>query len=344
MSESANKKKGKKNKIIFLFLLLFIFIGMRVYYKNSLESVSSENPVDIDIDIPMGSSTARIAGILKREGLIKDKNVFRYVVKNLGLDGKLKAGEYTLNTGMDVSQIIENLSMGGENKNIVKFTIPEGFELKQIGSRLAEMNLVDEKKFMALTKNARKYGDKYPFLKAVPKEQSLEGYLFPATYTVKIDSTEEEIIEKMLDKFEEVYEDDIKDNLTNNELSLNEMVTLASIVEREAKVDEERDIISAVFYNRIKKGMLLESCATVQYALGERKEKLTYNDLKINSIYNTYTHKGLPPGPIASPGLKSLQAAMHPADVDYLFFVSNGDGTHTFSTNYKDHINAQKKK
>ena len=143
--------------------------------------------------------------------------------------------------------------------------------------------------------------------------------------------------------YEEVYKSTIEDRIENTGLSLNELMALASIIEREGKVDEERPLIASVFYNRLEKGMHLESCATIQYALGERKDKLTYDDLKIESDYNTYKHKGLPPGPIASPGLKSIEAAVSPANVDYLFFVSNGDGTHTFTTNFKDHLDAKNK-
>ena len=127
-------------------------------------------------------------------------------------------------------------------------------------------------------------------------------------------------------------------------LSLNQVVTLASIIEREGMLDEERPIISGVFHNRIKINMPLESCATVQFLLGERKENLTYDDLEISSPYNTYRNGGLPPGPIASPGIKSIMAAVNPADVDYLFFVSNGDGSHTFSVKYEDHIDAKNKR
>lgn len=141
--------------------------------------------------------------------------------------------------------------------------------------------------------------------------------MFPATYEIFVNSTEEQIIEKMLEKFEEVYESDIKDQLKGR--NLNDLIILASIVEREGKLDSERPLIAGVFKNRLDKGMKLESCATVQYALGERKEVLSYDDLKIDSVYNTYIHKGLPPTPIASPGLKSIRAVLEPEKTDYLF-------------------------
>ena len=150
----------------------------------------------------------------------------------------------------------------------------------------------------------------------------------------------------MLTKFEEVYEKDLKENMGKFDLALNETVTLASIIEREGKRDDERELISAVFHNRLKEDMILQSCATVQYALGERKETLSDKDTQIQSDYNTYIHKGLPPAPIASPGEKSLIAAVNPADVDYLYFRTKEDGTgaHTFSRTYKEHLDADPNK
>lgn len=347
MAETTKNKNTKNKKTIgriaTLCLILLILIMGRGYYKRGIGPISPENPEEVSFEIPMGSSTSKVSDILEENGLIKSKFSFKRIVQKEGLDGKLKAGEYTLNTGMNVEEIVKSLSKGGKNTNVVQFTIPEGYELKQIAKKLSEKGLVDEEKFIILTKDASNFTDKYEFLKEVPKGSSLEGYLFPSTYEVENGSSEEVIIEKMLDVFNEVYDTLIKEKIESAGLSLNELVTLASIIEREGKVDEERPLIAAVFSNRIEKGMLLESCATVQYALGERKDKLTFADLKIESNYNTYTHKGLPPGPIASPGLKSIEAAVNPADVDYLFFVSNGDGTHTFTTNFKDHLDAKNK-
>jgi len=343
--ETAKDKKisKKKNRIGFLFLICLIILVGRAYYRKGVGPVSLENPSEISFEVPMGSSTSKVSDILESNGLINSKLIFKYIVKKDGFDGKLKAGQYTLNTGMNVEEIVESLSKGGKNTNIVKFTIPEGYELKQIARRLSENGLVDEERFINLTKDASNFADKYDFLKEVPEGSSLEGYLFPSTYDVESGASEEVIIEKMLNTFGKIYENTIKDSINDTGLSLNELVVLASIVEREGKVDEERPLIAAVFYNRIEHGKPLESCATVQYALGERKEKLSFNDLKIESEYNTYKHKGLPPGPIASPGLKSIEAAINPASVDYLFFVSNGDGTHTFTTNFKDHLDAKNK-
>ena len=336
------KKRKRRDRILtFLLIFLLLIIGS-AQYKRQFAPMANNNIKEIIVDIPSGSSTSEIAGILKEKHLIRNKSLFMLRVKKSNFGGKLKAGIYTLNNGMDVDEIINNLAAGGKSENTVKFTIPEGYELKQIGRKLSELNLVDMEEFMALTADASRYWDKYPFLKDIQKGKSLEGFLYPDTYEVYKNSTEEQIIDKMLGKFQQVYDEKIKNNIESTGLSLNEVITLASIVEREGKVDEERPLIAAVFYNRLKKDMKLESCATVQYALGERKEKLNYDDIKIQSEYNTYIHKGLPPGPIASPGLKSIDSVLNPSNESYLFFVSKGDGTHVFSTNYKDFLKAKK--
>ncbi len=345
-TKARNKKKKYKGKLVILVLIVLVFVFGKDYYRNSLKAIDLNNPRETSVEIPSGSSTNKISNILKDEGLIKNKLIFKIMVKNKKADGKLKAGTYSLNTGMGVDTIIDEISKGGKNENVLRFTIPEGYELRQIADKLSKENLVDKKKFLSLTSDKKYFQDKHPFLKELKNGQSLEGFLFPSTYEIYKDSTEEEIIEKMLTKFEQIYEKDIKENMGKYDLSLNEVVTLASIIEREGKRDDERELISAVFHNRLKKGMLLQSCATVQYVLGERKEVLSNKDTQIESEYNTYIHEGLPPAPIASPGEKSLIASVNPTDVDYLYFRTKEDGTgaHTFSRTYEEHKNAKPKK
>lgn len=340
------RKKKNKGKVAILFLIVLVLLLGKSYYRSSFTAVDLNNPKKVSVEIPAGSSTSKISNILKDEGLIKNRLIFKIAVKNKEADGKLKAGIYMLNTGMDVNAIIDEFSKGAKNQNVVRFTIPEGYEIEQMAEKLSKENLVDKEKFLNLTSDKKYFQDKHPFLKELKGDQSLEGFLFPATYEIYADSTEEEIIDKMLTQFEKIYEKDIRGNMGKHDLSLNEVVTLASIIEREGKRDDEREFISAVFHNRLKEGMLLQSCATVQYALGERKEVLSEKDTQIESEYNTYIHEGLPPAPIASPGEKSLIASVNPADVEYLYFRTKEDGTgaHTFSKTYKEHLNANPNK
>ncbi|GMG96210.1 endolytic transglycosylase MltG [Tepidimicrobium xylanilyticum] len=349
MSEIARRKRSKGilyKRIIFLLIIIISLIFIKKYYDNSLLAVSAENPVGIDIEVPVGSSTSKIANILKSNGLIRNETVFKIAVKRSGLEGKLKAGSYALNTSMSVNEIIDVLSKGGRNNNVIRFTIPEGYELGQIAEKLSKEGIVDKERFLALTSDKGNFQDKYPFLMELEEGQSLEGFLYPSTYEIFIGTKEEEIIEKMLNEFIKVFESDVKPNIGSLDFTLNEIVTLASIIEREAKLDEERELISAVFHNRLKVNMPLQSCATVQYILGERKEVLTDKDTQIESVYNTYINLGLPPAPIASPGKNSLIATVKPADVDYLFFRTKEDGTgaHTFTRTYEEHLRAAPKK
>ena len=347
IAKKNNKYKRWKFTLISIFIILILLIiSFSVYYNKSILPVNSESPEEVSVEIPQGSSSSQIASILKDNNLIRSELVFRLVLKKNNSENLLKAGYYNLNTGMDVNEIIAELIKGGKNKNVVRFTIPEGYELKMIAEKLSEEGLVNKDRFLELTSDKKYFEDKFPFLAELKDGQSLEGYLFPSTYEVYVGASEEEIIEKMLSQFQKVYEEKVKEQINNVDLSFNEIVTLASIIEREAKLDEERGLISAVFYNRLKIGMPLQSCATVQYILGERKEVLTEADTRIESEYNTYLHKGLPPGPIASPGEKSLIAAVKPENVDYLYFRTKEDGTggHTSSRTYEEHLKADPNK
>lgn len=329
---------------IILLLVLGLFF-LKSFYEESLGPMDKSNPKEVVIVIPSSTTTDGIANILYENGLIKHPLIFKYEVRKRNVDSKLKAGEYMLSTDMDLSSIINMLTKGVKDTNTVRFTIPEGYELVQMAEKLEKEGLVNKERFLELTSKKENFQDKYDFLKLLDDNQSLEGFLFPSTYEIYLGSSEEVIIEKMLDGFQKVYNKLIKDRLDGSEFTLNEIITLASIVEREAKVDSERPLISAVFHNRLKKDMLLQSCATVQYILGERKEVLTNEDTSIPSPYNTYINKGLPPGPIAAPGEASIAATLDPADVDYLFFVLTGeDGTHTFTKTYEEHLRAKPKR
>ena len=282
--------------------------------------------------------------MLYERGLVKHPLIFRYEIKSKGVGGKLKAGDYELSTGMDIDEIIDSLTKGGISRNTTRFTIPEGYEIRQIADRLSNEKIVDHNRFLELVSDKANFEDKYDFLKLLDDGQNLEGFLFPSTYEIFVGSSEEQIIEKMLDEFEKIYESDLKSKIEEMDLEFNEIITLASIVEREGKVEEELPIMSAVFHNRINQGMMLQSCATVQYILGERKEVLTNEDTRTPSPFNTYINQGLPPSPIASPGKIALVAAVNPADVDYLFFVLTGeDGSHTFTKTYNEHLKAKPK-
>lgn len=340
--ETKRDKPLSLVKNIFL-LLTALILALAVYgytsYQSMLEPVDTQNSQTKTISIPDGASTQKISGILAGAGLIRNQLVFQIYSRYEGLSAKMQAGDYSLNTGMSVPEIISRIS-GGEVDTLT-FTIPEGYNLKQITDTLVEKGLVDRVRFADLLARGSFSND---FLQGLPPgEKRLEGYLFPDTYRINKGASEEEIISMMLNRFGREFTPEFRQKAAALGLTPHQAVTLASIVEREAAKDVERPKVAAVFFNRMQEGWKLESCATVQYALGTNKTRLLYKDLQIDSPYNTYKYKGLPPGPIAAPGRASLQAAVNPDKDDYMFFVVSEDGQHAFSRTLAEHNRSKAK-
>lgn len=335
---TKRKAKTKKAKWLpwvvgCLALLAFMFFQLVNYCFKPY----SAHPRSVEVEIPMGSTPYAIAQLLADKELIRHPQVFYYYTRFKGISGNFKAGKYTLDASWPMDKIAQALTRGGPGASIT-ITIPEGFDLEQIADKIAGTNLISREEFLQAAANE---DFDYGFLAGVPKgEKRLEGFLFPDTYQVNINATAADIINMMLKRFDEIYTDDYRQRAKELGLSTLEVVTMASIVEKEAKLDEERKIIAAVFYNRLREKWRLESCATVQYLLDEPREVLLYKDLEIDSPYNTYKYFGLPPGPIASPGKASLEAALYPADVDYMFFRAKPDGSHIFSRTLEEHNKA----
>jgi UPF0755 protein len=338
-AEKAFSKKIFRLMSIIVAFAVLLGIGGILYYYQSIGPVNAQNQDVVVIEIPKGASTLKIAQILKENHLIKNDLSFRILSKLSKAEGKMQAGRYQMNKGMDATDIIESLIDGSALRDAVKFTIPEGFELRQIADRLENLGLINREEFINLANN----GDfKYKFLEDIPKgENRLEGFLFPDTYEISKDATEKEILIKMLERFDAVFTEEDYQRTAELNMTVQEVITLASIIEREAQLETERPIISGIFHNRMNKGMLLQSCATVQYVLGERKVNLSLKDINIDSPYNTYKNIGLPPAPIASPGKASLEAALYPSETDYYYFVVKSDGEHSFSKTYEEHLKAK---
>lgn len=334
------KNTGRFTLTIILIIAVAAF-GMYSYYNSNLQPLSKAGK-EKEVNIPKGTSAKGISQLLEKQGVIKNANVFYLYGKLSEKAQKIQAGNYMLSSSMSVPEIMDKLASGKAKIDTVRFTIPEGFELREIADKLAEQGLVDKDKFYKAVNDTSKY--KYDFIKDIPnRENKLEGYLFPDTYEVYKNSTETEIVDKMLERFNEVFNAQYKQRAKELNMSIDDVVTLASVIEREAKLDTERKTVSAVFQNRLKKSMNLQSCATVQYILKERKPVLTYKDTEIDSPYNTYQYAGLPKGPIASPGAKSIEAALYPDKVDYLYFFAKEDGSSVFSRTYEEHLKAQNK-
>jgi len=315
--------------IIFLSTVLLSYLAY-YYYNHLFAPVDAADAKNRLVQIASGSDAGGISQLLEQEGLIRSAWAFRLWAKWKGWDEKLQAGSYLLSPAMSTPQIVAILAKG--EVNIKRFTVPEGTRLADVGKILAREGICSEEEFREALQKVNLPQELPP-----EAEKGLEGYLFPDTYLVEEETTAEEVVEMMLSRFVSVWEKEIAPFAQDGEMSMHQIVTLASIIEKEALLDEERPLVSAVFHNRLKKGMRLESCATVLYAVGKTDERITIQDLRVDDPYNTYKHSGLPPGPICSPGLASLLAAVQPANVDYLYFISNGDGTHHFSTTFKEH-------
>jgi UPF0755 protein len=301
--------------------------------------VTPGQPVHIVVE--PGSSTAVIAETLASEGVIDSALMFRWDARRAGVDGTLKAGEYDMTTGMTFEQIVAQLTAGTVIE-YVDVPIPEGFTAAQIATRFAERTGLPEAELRALmTAGAAEFAVEHPYLEGT-YGGSLEGYLFPATYRVTEGSTARDVIEMMLDHFDTQIATLDLSFAGSRGLDLEDVVIIASILERESRLAEEFPLVSSVIYNRLARPMRLQLCATVLYTLPGDKQSLTNADLEHESPYNTYLHDGLPAGPISNPGLRALQAAANPPETDYLYYVLTGeDGSQTFTATYDEFLRAK---
>ncbi|MFO7274303.1 MAG: endolytic transglycosylase MltG [Bacillota bacterium] len=338
-----NRSRGKVLAAVMVLLAALAGAGagwLDHAYETALLPVSPGAADPVVVAIPQGASTAEIAEILHDHGLIRHPLAFRIRARQQGLDGRLQAGVYRLHAGMSTPEILEKLARG--DILTARFTIPEGFTVAQIVDRLADMGLVDREELRAALAEAAK---EWPYLpRDVSLREPLEGYLFPDTYRVPVGADGRVvdpriIVRAMLDRFEDVFDRRRQERARQLGLSVHEVVTLASIIEREAKVPEERPLIAAVYHNRLRRGMKLDADPTTLYAVGRTSGPLTRRDLRVDSPYNTYRYPGLPPGPIGAPGVGAIDAALYPADADYLYFVlrPDGSGRHQFARTLEEH-------
>ena len=273
-------------------------------------------------------TTLSIATKLKDSGIIHDTKTFLFWIRIFGYDKKIKSGRYHFSSEANIFNIIKTLNRGAEDKVLI--TIPEGYRISEIAKLLATEGICSEKEFIKACADVT-------ILSSLNIDNPIaEGFLFPDSYDFPIPSEAKDIVERMIQRFWQVYQE-IQNSKTKSQRYIDSIVTIASIIEKEAKLANERPIIASVFYNRMKYNMSLQSCATIEYILPNHKEQLSIEDTKILSPYNTYLHQGLPPTPICNPGKASLLAAINPAKTKYLYFaIDNGDAHH-FSTSFAEH-------
>ncbi len=323
-------QKGKALFVTLALILAFVYLFTSPFF------IKHKIKTPVEVEIPEGMTFRAVAQLLNRHGVLANRNIFIFWGRILGLQYSIKSGIYRFDKPLSDYEILKKITRG--DVELIKVTIPEGFNLWQIAERLERLGITQREKFLTAAK------DKKLLSELKISAPSAEGYLFPDTYLFPKNCSPERIIKEMVKNLRAHITEDMKVRARRLGLTEREFLTLASIIEKEAELDEERPLISAVFHNRLNRGIPLESDPTTVYGVVPPPERITRKDLKRKSPYNTYLIKGLPPGPIASPGIKSIQAALNPARVPYLFFVAIGDGKHHhFSTTNHEHQKAIKK-
>ena len=314
--------------------VLLIVVPMLILVGYAQSPVGRDIPLRT-VDIPRGASFSRVMDLLEAEGLLRQRELFHLLALLRNGTRQIRAGEYEFSGRMSPSEILGKLIRGDVKGYHI--TVPEGFTAREILGRLLATKLVDEKEFLRLSRNRE-------FLSMLGIEgKSLEGYLFPETYILDRSMDTRTIIRTMVNQFWHHVTPSMRKRSADLGLTVDQWVTLASIIEKETGRKEEMPLIAAVFHNRLKRRMPLQSDPTVIYGMADFDGNLRKQDLLKKTPYNTYLFAGLPPGPIASPGLDALQAALYPTDVAYLYFVSKNDGSHQFSDDLSQHSKAVQK-
>lgn len=316
-----------------LIILLFAF----VYYKSSINKPIAAGEVEAKIFIvEKGEGVNIISQKLEDAGLIKSRTFFRIYAVRSNRQTDLKAGKYLLSQSMSIIEIVDVLTNGNVLNEEKSIKIIEGWNNKDIAEYFNE-NGLDGNKFLEIVKNVK--DEKYSFLNDIPKGYDMEGFLFPDTYRIFINSNEDEVVNKMLDNFNVKLTEKMRTDIKAQGKTVYEIVIMASVIQKEVRGEDDMKLVSGVFWNRIKNNKPLESCATLAYILGVNKKQYTLEDTKIDSAYNTYQNQGLPPGPISNPGIKAIEAAIYPTDSDYFYFLSSfEDGETIFSKTYDEHL------
>ncbi len=319
-------------------LAIYMFLQARA---DEINAALSDDPADLAFTIEPGESALSVGKRLQEMGLIADAQLFRQFMRYNNLDVSIEAGDYTLRGNMNMKEIGQALQKAKFEEVVV--TIPEGWRAEQIAEMLTAEEIMDGSEFLAMVREGAAVEHNLLFDR--PAGRSYEGYLFPDTYRLPVPARPEDLVVRMLDNLAAKLPANTFELAGRQNLTFYQILTVASIVEREAVIAEERPIIAGVYLNRLAQGMYLQADPTVQYAMGYQPEAdqwwktpVTLDEYSsVNSPYNTYLNPGLPPGPIANPGIDSIIAALEPAETNYLFFVAYGDGAHIFAETYEEH-------
>lgn len=332
----------ENKKIVKIIILLIFLIGILffMYYNSVISRPLKSNQPIVAIEVKQGDGFYDVLNKLEKEGKLRNKLMIKL---KLAIDSKninLNEGIYEISYDTNLNELIRSLENNSDNINLVKVTIPEGYNVEEIGERLEECGFSTKQEFVDAVKNYQLPD----FVEVRDKTRyNLEGFLYPDTYLIQKGTSAEDIITIMVDRFKTVInqvEEETKIDLDQEKLY--DTITIASMIEKEARVDEDRPLISSVIYNRLDKDMKLQLDATVLYSLGYHVETVLNRHLEVDSLYNTYKYKGLPEGPICSPGIESIKAAMSPIESNYIYYILQKDGSHYFTDSYDDFLNKKK--
>lgn len=324
----------KKFLPIGIALLLAVLFGAYWYLDYFNTNTSLATGQKVKFTVTQGMTTSDIATMLHDKKLIQTPESFRLAARVKGLENHLQAGTYEITAGMSDGEIINILSKGKVHSN--RFAVPEGATINEVALKLEREHLTTAQAFKDACRNYTPYT--YMETSNPDVVYKAEGFICPATYDVPENATAKDIVAMMVQEFNKKLTPDLRSDLNKSYLPLRDIVTLASMVEREATHKEEMPLITGVFEKRLQMGMPIQSDTTIQYILGAQKKEVTYDDLKLESPYNTYLNKGLPPGPVGNPSMDALRAVIHPVMTDYLYFVADKEGYHHFTKTYEEHV------
>ena len=341
-----NKKTIILSLAIFIISLFAVGAISFIYIQDTINKpYDTEDYSEKEFIIQRGETVEQIAANLSNNNLIIGKDFFKIYVWQEKIANKLQAGSYSLSPSMKISEIADLLASGKIKGNEVSIKFIEGISNNEIDMKLVESGLINEGEFIDFDKNIEQVSLlKYEFLEDKPKEAGLHGYYFPDTYRYYNNSSIEGIAKKMLDNFDEELTQELRDEIKRQNKTIFEVIILASIIEKESGNSEDIKKIASVFQNRLDIGKALESDATINYVVNANRAQATYEDLKIDSPYNTYKYAGLPSGPISNPGIEAIKAAIYPEKTDYLFFLTKKDDERAvFSKTYDEHLMNKRK-
>lgn len=323
------------------FIIVITIIALVWYFSASLSGFGDKKG-QISFIVESGQALNDVASSLLEQGLIKNKTTFKLYAKIVGKQSRILAGQHSLDKSFGVKQILEILTTGGSIDNEFVITMIEGWRASEMAEYLSNKGIVTKDDFMSEIKTSD-WRDDYDFLENVDTK-TIEGFLFPDTYRIFTDATARDIVKKMLDTFDAKLTTQMRVDIASQDKTVFEVVILASIVEREVPQNEDKKMIADIFLKRIEAGIPLQSDATVNYVTGGGRAQPTYNDLDVESPYNTYRHRGLPPGPISNPGIGSIVAVIYPTSNPYYYFLTTlDDGTVMYSRTYEEHLNNKAK-